>query len=200
MAKVKAGGSCGGTIYNKRYIITAAHCVVHEGAVKTTLGMKVILGTNIGEFTHTEHVCQVEKVIPHQQYSRLWTQPEFRSGSRSRLFNDIALLRLNRDIKFGPTVKALELAPKLFNASWHSDHAVVVGWGITNTLRISAHLQKANFLIRSDESCLQGSRYQAPKYYGYRGFAQGLMCVGGIVDGKWSPITGQGRLNIYLLN
>ncbi len=113
MAKLRLPAECGGTIYNKRFIITAAHCVVSSitQVPYPAEFMKVIIGTNSAENEDQRYVYGVIQVIPHEQHSRL--QKNFNETEDLMLY-DIALLKLDRDIEFGPHVKAIEIAPKDF--------------------------------------------------------------------------------------
>lgn len=187
-AKLKLPGHCGGTVYNKNFIITAAHCVVGKESfeVEPPDEMKVILGTNIGDKDEagSDNVYTVKRVIPHEHYSRLKPNPELEQES-PRIFNDIALLELNEEIQFSDKVKALQIAPKKFESAEFADNAVIVGWGTTDTLDISIHLQKANFIIRKDKTCFEYSN-DAPWPHMNKKEPQ-LLCVGGIREGKWSP-------------
>ncbi|CAL8146217.1 unnamed protein product [Orchesella dallaii] len=196
------GGVCGGTIYNKRYVVTAAHCVVDSQTKKVYplrgnrgSNYKIIIGTNMWSNDSPQYVFGVEEVIVHEGYSKKLGSPElqklrtgeYRTERMLRTYNDIALLRLDRDITFGPTVKALRLADKGFDPLEHSKTALIAGWGTTSSGRVVGHLQKANVILRSDERCFQLSNYRR-----FGELRDKLMCVGGIVDGEWSTGTGSG--------
>ncbi|CAL8146232.1 unnamed protein product [Orchesella dallaii] len=194
------GHVCGGTIYNKRYIITAAHCVVNPATRTVTpvhprKNYKVIIGTNLWSNDSPQNVYGVEQVIAHEGYSKkegsaelqkLVTE-EISNVDELRTYNDIALLRLDRDITFGPTVKALRLAESGFNPLDYAKTAVIAGWGTGESGRVIGYLQKANSVISSDEMCFQISDY---KRFGE--LRDQLICLGGIVDGEYSPRTGEG--------
>lgn len=77
----------------------------------------------------------------------------------------------------------------LFPCAEYADHAVIVGWGTTDTQALSIHLQKANFILRSDKPCFQ-KNMQEGKYgvwFQMHDKPDQLLCVGGIMEGKWSP-------------
>jgi len=109
MAKLYLPGHCGGTIYNKRFIITAAHCIVDKETylLKSVDKMKAIIGSNSGDNDDSLYVYNVTRAIPHKNYTKLYPNSETMKGYT---LNDIALLELDRDIDFGPNVKALRIA------------------------------------------------------------------------------------------
>ncbi|ODM88871.1 Trypsin epsilon [Orchesella cincta] len=193
------GGVCGGTIYNKRYVITAAHCVVNPATRRLTpinqgKGYKITIGRNMWSNGGPQNVFGVENVTVHEGYSKKLGSKELKKIKEEglkedmlRTYNDIALLRLNRDIEFGPNVKALRLADKDFNPLKFAKTAMIVGWGTTESGRVVGHLQKANFQIRTDQRCFQLKNYQR-----FWELKDKLLCLGGIVDGQWSPGTGSG--------
>ncbi|CAL8136227.1 unnamed protein product [Orchesella dallaii] len=185
-------GCCGGTIYNKRYVITAAHCIVDEdsGEVNSPSDYQVKVGRNMIKVKMPENDYSIEAFIIHPEYSRLSNHSDFESGL---YYNDIALLKLNRDIQFGERVKSLQIAPKGFEELEYSNTAVVVGWGTTDTGEVSDIMQKANFILRRDEACFGNSteEIEAP-WNGDFKQSKGLLCVGGLLEGKFSPVAGRG--------
>src|SRR5687768_2152755 len=80
----------------------------------------------------------------------------------------------------------------------YADQAVIAGWGKTETMSGSAHLQKANFILRDPENCFgvyNSSKFgihYARYHTKYEEYKDQLLCVGGILEGKWSPIAGRG--------
>ncbi|ODM92577.1 Duodenase-1 [Orchesella cincta] len=189
MALLSVGGQCGGVIFNKRYVLTAAHCLVNQktGEIKDHAGFTIKLGRNVGSIQMPENDYQVEKVIVHPDYSQLKGKSE---AVRARLYNDIALLKVSRDIDFGPRVKSIQIAPKGFDEMKHADKAVIVGWGTTDTLDVSDNMQKADFLLRMDDTCFSDN-FTTP-WRRYENFTPSLLCVGGILNGKFSPVAGAG--------
>lgn len=107
-ARFKIGrGLCGSTIYNDRYILTAAHCLYDKTrgyAAVDESDMKIYVGSNFGSLDEAEDYYQVEQAIPH---------PKYVADSGDSSF-DIALLKLAKPLKFGENVKALRVAPEGF--------------------------------------------------------------------------------------
>ncbi|CAL8140147.1 unnamed protein product [Orchesella dallaii] len=196
MALIKLPGDqqCGGTIYNKRWIMTAAHCIVDRGSRKLRTpnnGWRAKVGRNVGSTEMRENDYKIIRAIPHPEFSKLEGHPNL-EAEFVLTFNDAAFLEVDRDIVFGPNVKALPIAPAGFDELKYADTAVIVGWGITDTLQISENLLKANAIIRSDKACFILNDVEAGPHFFQFNRTEQLICVGGILDGKWSNTAGEG--------
>merc|ERR1712168_604772 len=78
------GHFCGGTIINKRWILTAAHCFTRGSS-----GVKIVAGEHNLRYTEgSEQKIYVQRHFTHPAY-----------GSRNQK-NDITLLKLSQDIRF----------------------------------------------------------------------------------------------------
>ncbi|XP_014215790.1 chymotrypsin-2-like [Copidosoma floridanum] len=113
---------CGGSIINKRWILTAAHCVV--GYVSTFIS--VVAGTNLLEGGH-EKIYNSEYIVYHKYYD-----------GNTLLINDIGLIRVDRDIIFDDKVQYVSLAKDF---SLDNRSANLTGWG-----RLSSWAQSPNTL------------------------------------------------------
>merc|ERR1711934_505168 len=108
---------CGGTIVNKRYIITAAHCTDYKGA--TITNVKVAIGehnTCDGVTNEGGSWISAKRVINHPNY-----------GSND---NDIAILELSEDIKFTANIKPACL-PTSATKDYSNLASTISGWGGT---------------------------------------------------------------------
>merc|ERR1712198_827952 len=108
---------CGGTIVNKRYIITAAHCTEYKGA--TITNVKVAIGehnTCDGVTNEGGKWISAKRVINHPNY-----------GNHD---NDIAVLELSQDIMFTANIKPACL-PTSATKDYSNLASTISGWGGT---------------------------------------------------------------------
>merc|ERR1712243_97920 len=115
---VQGMGACGGSIINKRYILSAAHCFgkVGQKNINLTDDNYVMVGSNDmmgmdGQF------FMIEKIIMHPGYN-------------AELGNDVALIKVRRDIEFSKKVQPVCLA-KDKKKDYTGKMATVTGWGGT---------------------------------------------------------------------
>jgi len=108
---------CGGTIVNKRYVITAAHCTDYKGA--TITNVKVAIGehnTCDGVTNEGGSWISAKRVINHPNY-----------GNHD---NDIAVLELSEDITFTANIKPACL-PTSATKDYSNLASTISGWGGT---------------------------------------------------------------------
>merc|ERR1711892_823459 len=115
---VQGLGACGGSIINKKYILSAAHCFGKPGQtdIKVTDNNYVMLGTNDmmgidGQF------LMIEKIIMHPNYNE-------------DMANDLAIIKLTTEIQFSDKVRPVCLATDKAK-DYTGQMAVVAGWGTT---------------------------------------------------------------------
>jgi len=135
---------CGATLLNKRYVMTAMHCV--EGSTN----LVVALGEHNIRQDIESHAVQgipVERVIRREDYDE------------NSVNNDIALLRLSREVQFNEAVIPACL-PSRTDRDYSGSEAVVSGWGRTteggstsDTLRETS----VTVLANTDALCRTGA-------------------------------------------
>uniref|UniRef100_R4G7D7 SP1-SepT-1 n=1 Tax=Sepioteuthis australis TaxID=61682 RepID=R4G7D7_9MOLL len=115
---------CGGSIVNKNYILTTARCLdgdlvdvtVYIGSIRKNRGKQRIKGT------------------------KWFLHPDFEITSK-KIVNDIALVKLEKEIEFDECVHAISLPTK---GQQVSDNCYITGWGfLSDELGFSRFLKKA---------------------------------------------------------
>jgi len=158
---------CGGTIINKRWILTAAHCFTRGSS-----NVKIVAGDHrLGYTEGSEQTIYVQQHFTHPRY-----------GGRTQ-HNDITLLKLSKDLHFDSYVQPACL-PKMANENADyaaGDNVIVSGWGSTRAnydTRSPSTLQVVTVPLISDSTCKKS------KYYG-NGITSSMVCAGKLgVGGK----------------
>jgi len=158
---------CGGSVIAKRYIVTAAHCVDRSYASQ----FSVVTGeTDRTKNEGTEAEYQVEG---------LWMHPSY--NAQRRLNNDIAVLKVNRDIAFNKYVQPVCLPNKVVSTGYSK--CFITGFGkIKHPGNMHTHLQKAHMPPVDSKVC------HARNFPNIRiPITDAMLCAG---EGGVNPISG----------
>ncbi|KAL0896045.1 hypothetical protein ABMA27_012026 [Loxostege sticticalis] len=124
---------CGGSILNKRWILTAAHCTVGQ----STFLIRVTVGTN--SLVSGGQSYGVEKIIVHEAYDE------------NLIANDVSLIKLAQDIEFNDRVQPISLPDADTPAG---ADLLLTGWGRTSYPGdLPNKLQMINLKALSVEAC-----------------------------------------------
>ncbi|KAL9703847.1 hypothetical protein quinque_007365 [Culex quinquefasciatus] len=148
---------CGATLINSRYVVTAAHCIKQVPTNSTLTGVR------LGEHNITngkEQDCDeynncadvpvevgIEKVILHEEYDAL----------EKGKYNDIALIRLDRDVGFSTYINpiCLPLEDSVRQMNHTGMKVTAAGWGITESNYSSEVKLKVSLDVMNHNRCVR---------------------------------------------
>ena len=177
MASIQKPGQghfCGGSIINKRFILTAAHCT--RRIQKSDI--KVITGSgHLGYSSSHQAERSVINIIQHPKYVD------------DLSYHDIALLELDQELTFSDYIFPICLPSQPNHNSDHRMHqaATLTGWGRSEVGgQLSPELRQAQLTIFSSSHC-NASRWETNRYTGLNEssssliphlFQSSVMCAG----------------------
>ncbi|ALC40489.1 betaTry, partial [Drosophila busckii] len=132
------GHSCGGSVYNSRIIVTAAHCLQSVSAAS----LQIRAGSSY--WSSGGVVSKVAAFRNHEGYNP------------NTMINDIAIIKLSTPLSFSSTIKAIGLASY---APGNGAAASVSGWGTqsSGSSSIPSQLQYVNLKIVDRSQCASSS-------------------------------------------
>ncbi|CAK1540397.1 unnamed protein product [Leptosia nina] len=144
---------CGGSIIASRWILTAAHCTI-----KNKKDVKVVAGTN--SLSSGGDTYEIGEIIQHEKYNG------------SSFANDIKLLKLTKEIKFGNKVGTINLPSK---DTPGKVELVASGWGYTDNRRtVPDKLQKLTVTTLSVKDCQQSD---LKRYHNTNPITEKQICI-----------------------
>ncbi|NXJ13602.1 HABP2 protein, partial [Odontophorus gujanensis] len=151
---------CGGVLIKSCWVLTAAHCVVHQAEnLQVALGKK-----NLRKREHQEQIFDVEKVIIHNRYTEKDGVPH----------NDIALLKLKPvDGQCAIETKYVKTACLPDTEFPVGTDCFISGWGETEKGDMSQQLLDASVKLISQKKC------NAPRAYDQR-LDESMFCAGNL--------------------
>ncbi|KAJ8711150.1 hypothetical protein PYW07_008392 [Mythimna separata] len=132
---------CGGSIIHERFILTSAQCVEMD------VNFLVYVGTDMHD-SGEEKGYNVEKIIKHELYSN-------ETGDY-----DVAILKLQRPLTFGPTVSKVLLKGNGNLVKVKVGTMLnVTGWGFKDSEYLPSTIQQTTVPVASNKECERSSKH-----------------------------------------
>ncbi|KAL1268772.1 hypothetical protein QQF64_034135 [Cirrhinus molitorella] len=146
--------SCGGSLINQRWVVSAAHCIFLHDRLRIKLGKH-----DVSVVENTEQQMKAEKIIPYPSYN---DRPKN---------NDIMLIKLKNPAVLNKYVNTVPLTER---CSYTGEQCLVSGWGRTAAGPASA-LQCLDLPVLSKKTCTGA--------YGNK-ITENMFCAGFMEGGK----------------
>ena len=145
---------CGGAVYDKYHIITAAHCI--KKSTTTNQITLVFADWNNKANDEGQYSRKVAKITKHPR------------AFRSFMANDIAILELTEPLEFNDKVQPICIPTGPVNGG---EKATVMGWGYTYNTNDKKFLIQADVPIVSKSLCSSKGWYR-------KSIKSGMICAG----------------------
>ena len=137
---------CSGTIVNEQWILTAAHCL--DGHRKNGRSFKVDVIAGDINLKPTENKNSSRQSVR----AKTWHQHKDYTGKPPHK-NDIALIKLSRNLTFSDFVQASNIIKEENQKSEAGSRCTVSGWGKNESLAQATVLQWVNVNRLTNEQC-----------------------------------------------
>ncbi|KAL4970114.1 S1 family serine peptidase [Aspergillus stella-maris] len=134
---------CGGSIIDPNHILTAGHCVIDYIDHPERLSIRA------GSSQHASGGTIVN-------ITSITTHPNF-VFQESNIINDIAVIKLEEDLKFDDSIAPLSLPSSSSEDIKTGADCDVIGWGVTNTstIALAPTLNAATVKVVDHEQCVR---------------------------------------------
>ncbi|KAK7794496.1 hypothetical protein R5R35_004715 [Gryllus longicercus] len=167
---------CGGSLISERFVLTSANCISSGKGIP-----KIV---RLGE----RDLNTTDEINEHEDYkvAKAILHPEFENGV---LYNDIALLRLAKDVAFTASIRPACLHTQ---KDIQAQRTIISGWGPGDWTihEISTQLRKANMPIRATEDCKKAFKTLATTNRLANGIEEDTMVCAGTERGKQDGCMG----------
>lgn len=157
--------SCGASVLNEQYILTAAHCVDSPSS-----NQYLAVGVNAlkdQDFFSNERVAAKE----------IYIHPSYDSSSTSFLPNDIAIIKLKSALQTVPSSAYVQLADSTDEASYRAGSAAMTVIGYGNT---QSGIDASTFLLQTTVNHVNTATCQTL----WSGVTDKQICTSGVVGGS----------------
>ncbi|CAG0893545.1 unnamed protein product [Darwinula stevensoni] len=164
----------GGALIREEWVLTAAHCVVVDGTIRTRHSEEIFVYLG-------KHYRSYIKIDEHVSHIILHTEFNFYNNYDS----DIALLKLRRPAVLTARVQLVCLPNRFDLSEANLDSGVpgwVAGWGYDDSDELAAVLTEVQLPVISNRECVRDTRHFTEDPSVTRTLTSNMFCAGFSVD------------------